>query len=246
VDELKLGDNDRLAAIVSHLVDAGMLIILSDTAGLYRDDPRLTDDAELLTAVRHTDEVLDELRRSGSRGALGSGGVATKVSAARMAAWSGIPTVIASASEVDVAQRAVRGEEIGTWVAPHEAKLGSRKLWIAFGLPAVGSLTVDAGAVAAIVDRGKSLLAAGVRSVRGSFEAGSAVEVRTASGDLIGKGLSGLSARELESAMGRHSAEIGGEAIHRDDLVVLVPGDRSDSHGGGNAPQADGPAYPAT
>ncbi len=222
VDELKLGDNDRLAAIVSHLVDAGMLVILTDTPGLYRDDPRLSDDAELLTAVRHTDEVLDELRRSGSRGALGSGGVATKVSAARMAAWSGIPTVIASASEADVVERAARGDEIGTWVAPHDAKLGSRKLWIAFGLPAYGVLGVDAGAAAALVDRGKSLLAAGVRSVDGTFEAGQAVEVRTLDGELIGKGLAGMSAAELTEAMGRHSADVGGEAIHRDDLVVLA------------------------
>jgi glutamate 5-kinase len=222
VDELKLGDNDRLAAIVSHLVDAGMLVILTDTAGLYRDDPRLASNAELLGAVRHTDEVLDELRRTGGRGALGSGGVATKVSAARMAAWSGIPTVIASASEPDVVQRAVAGEEVGTWVAPHDTRLGSRKLWIAFGLPADGVIGVDSGAVAALVERGKSLLAAGIRSVDGAFEAGQAVEVRTMDGDLIGKGLAGMSSAELTAAMGRHSADIGGAAIHRDDLVMLV------------------------
>ncbi|MDJ0961548.1 MAG: glutamate 5-kinase [Acidimicrobiia bacterium] len=222
VDELKLGDNDRLAAIVSHLVDAGMLIVLTDTAGLYRDDPRLSDDAELLTAVRHTDEVLDELRRTGGRGALGSGGVATKVSAARMAAWSGIPTVIASASEPDVVRRAVIGDEVGTWVNPHESRLGSRKLWIAFGLPSLGTITIDDGAATAVVDRGKSLLAAGVRSVTGDFEVGDAVEVMTNRGGLLGKGLAGLSSGELQTAMGRHSAEVGGEAIHRDDLVVLV------------------------
>jgi len=222
VDELKLGDNDRLAAIVSHLVDAGMLIILTDTAGLYRDDPRLSDNAELLSAVRHTDEVLDELRRVGGRGALGSGGVATKVSAARMAAWSGIPTVIASATLADVASRAVRGDEVGTWVEPHDAKLGARKLWIAFGLPSVGTITVDDGAAHAVIARGKSLLAAGVTSVAGDFGAGAAVEVRTADGELVGKGLAGLSAGDLHAAAGRHSADVGGEAVHRDDLVVLV------------------------
>jgi glutamate 5-kinase len=222
VDELKLGDNDRLAAIVSHLVDAGMLIILTDTAGLYRDDPQLSDDAELLTAVRHTDEVLDELRRTGGRGALGSGGVATKVSAARMAAWSGIPTVIAAASEQDVARRAVSGNEVGTWVNPHDSRLGARKLWIAFGLPSLGTVTIDEGAAGAVIDRGKSLLAAGIRAVTGNFEVGEAVEIVTEHTSLIGKGLAGLSSAELRAAMGRHSAEVGGEAIHRDDLVVLV------------------------
>jgi glutamate 5-kinase len=224
VDELKLGDNDRLAAIVSHLVDAGLLVILTDTEGLYRDDPRLSEDAQLLSAVRHTDQVLDELRRRTSRGSLGSGGVATKVAAARMAAWSGIPTVIASASEDDVVRRAVDGDDVGTWVAPHDSRLGARKLWIAFGLPSCGSVTVDDGAAAALIDRGKSLLAAGVRRVDGSFEGGDAVEVLTERGDLLGKGLAGMSSDELMLAMGRHSTEVGGAAIHRDDLVVLVGG----------------------
>jgi glutamate 5-kinase len=211
-----------LAAIVSHLVDAGMLVILTDTAGLYRDDPRLSNNAELLTAVRHTDEVLDELRRTGGRGALGSGGVATKVSAARMAAWSGIPTVIAAASEPDVVRRAVAGDEVGTWVNPHDSRLGARKLWIAFGLPSFGSITIDDGAAVAVLERGKSLLAAGIRAVTGDFEVGEAIEVITEQGSLVGKGLAGLTSGELRAAMGRHSAEVGGEAIHRDDLVVLA------------------------
>ena len=148
VDELKLGDNDRLAAIVSHLVGAGMLVILTDTEGLYSDDPRLENDAELLSAVRHTDEVLDDLWRRSKAGSLGSGGVATKVAAARMAAWSGIPTVIADAAEADGAVRAVAGEVVGTWVEPQEARLTARKLWIAFGLPSEGTLVVDDGAAA--------------------------------------------------------------------------------------------------
>jgi glutamate 5-kinase len=221
VDELKLGDNDRLAAIVSHLVDAGMLVILTDTDGLYSNDPRMSDNAALLSAVRHTDEILDELRRTGGRGTLGSGGVATKVAAARMAAWSGVPTVIAAATEPHVARRAVTGEEIGTWVAPRESKLGARKLWIAFGVPSFGRVVVDAGAAIALVDRGKSLLAAGVRGVTGTFDIGDAVEVHAEAGDLIGKGLVGLSSTDLEQAMGRHSDEVGGAAIHRDDLVIL-------------------------
>jgi glutamate 5-kinase len=222
VDELKLGDNDQLAAIVAHLVSAAMLVILTDTAGLYSDDPGLSDDAELLTAVRHTDEILDELwHRSGS-GALGSGGVTTKISAARMAAWSGIPTVIADSSNETAAVGAVSGEEVGTWIEPHDSKLTAKKLWIAFGLPAAGRLIVDAGAAAALIERGGSVLAVGVTEVEGEFAAGSAVEVVTGDGALVGKGLAGLPAAELRAARGRHSSEAGGEAIHRDDLVVLA------------------------
>ena len=222
VDELKLGDNDRLAAIVAHLVSASMLVILTDTAGLYSDDPGLNDEAELLTAVRHTDEILDQLWRGSGTGALGSGGVATKISAARMAAWSGIPTVIAAAYNDGAAVAAVSGEEVGTWIEPHDSKLSAKKLWIAFGLPAEGRLVVDAGAMAALRELGGSLLPAGVTAVEGEFDAGSAVEVVTGDGSLVGKGLAGLSATELRAALGMHSSQAGGEAVHRDDLVVLV------------------------
>ena len=222
VDELRLGDNDRLAAIVSHLVAAGMLILLTDTRGLYSGDPRVADDAELLSAVQHTDRILDELRRTSTKGVLGSGGVATKVSAARMAAWSGVPTVIADAGERDVTARAVQGEDVGTWVQPRESRLTARKLWIAFGLPSTGTVAVDVGATRALTERGSSLLAVGVADVKGDFDAGSAVEVVGVEGELLGKGLSGMSAAELRQAMGRHSSDVGGEAIHRDDLVVLV------------------------
>jgi glutamate 5-kinase len=225
VDELKLGDNDRLAAIVSHLVGAAMLVILTDTAGLYSDDPRLRDDAELLSAVRHTDEVLDELWRRSGAGVLGSGGVATKVAAARMAAWSGVPTVIADASSPDAPLRAVSGEDVGTWVAPHHSRLTARKLWIAFGLPAEGTVVVDAGAAAAIVAKGSSLLAVGVTDVHGAFESGAAVEVVRPDGALIGKGLAGMAASGLVAVRGEHSSVAGGVVIHRDDLVVLATPD---------------------
>jgi glutamate 5-kinase len=222
VDELRLGDNDRLAAIVSHLVGAGLLVILTDTKGLYSDDPRLADDAELITAVRHTDEILDEVRQRSSKGVLGSGGVATKVAAARMAAWSGIPTVIADAAQDDVTVAAVRGDDVGTWVEPRESRLTSRKLWIAFGLPALGRVAVDDGAVRALTGRGSSLLAVGVVGIEGQFPAGAAVEVVDVNGSLVGKGLAGLSSDELASVLGEHSSVAGGAAIHRDDLVVLV------------------------
>jgi len=166
IDELRVGDNDRLAAIVSHLTDAGMLVLLTDTPGLLSADPRFDDEVELINAVRHTDEVLDTLG-AGRPGPLGSGGVATKVAAARMAAWSGIPTTIVPGSETDAVARAVAGEAVGTWVQPHRSRLSARKLWIAFGLPAAGRLLIDDGAVRALIDDGRSLLPAGVAGVTG-------------------------------------------------------------------------------
>jgi len=153
---------------------------------------------------------------------LGSGGVATKVAAARMAAWSGIPTVIAAASSELAALRAVAGEEVGTWVEPHDSKLSARKLWIAFGLRSEGTITIDDGAVRALVHGGRSLLAVGVVGVEGDFAAGGAVEVAGRSGGVVGKGRVAMSAVEARRAMGEHSSVVGGEVIHRDDLVVLV------------------------
>lgn len=220
VEELRFGDNDRLAAVVSHLAGARMLVLLTDTAGLFSGDPRLDAGAELIQAVRHTDEALDEVVQ-GAPGPLGSGGVATKVAAARMAAWSGIPTVIADAKEPDVVARAVAGEEVGTWIDPHAVGLPARKLWIAFGQPADGRITVDAGAAAALVDRGKSLLAVGVTKVEGTFDAGAAVEVMGPSG-LIAKGQVEQSSTEIEAIAGTPSDGAAGIVIHRDRLVVLV------------------------
>ena len=220
VDELRLGDNDRLAAIVSHLVGAGMLVLLSDTPGLYSKDPWYTDEPELLNAVNHTDEVLDSISEPRS-GALGSGGVATKVAAARMTAWSGIPTVIAPASVSDAVARAVAGEEIGTWVEPHDSGLSARKLWIGFGLPTRGELMIDRGAATALTEGGKSLLAVGIADVAGDFDSGMAVRV-TCDGQLVAKGLVKRSAKEIQEARGQHSSVTGGAVIHRDDLVVLT------------------------
>ncbi len=221
VDELRLGDNDRLAAIVAHLIGASMLVILTDTGGLYSGDPRFDDTAQFLDAVRHTDAVLDGIEGGGS-GPLGSGGVATKVAAARMAAWSGIPTVIASADRRGVVTEAAAGEAVGTWVEPHHAGLPSRKLWIAFGLPSHGRVAVDDGAVRALIRHGRSLLPVGVRAVEGRFTEGDAIEILSLDGSLIGKGRAAMDAATVERVAGRHSLEAGGEVVHRDDLVVLA------------------------
>jgi len=221
VDELRLGDNDRLAAIVSHLTGAGMLIILTDTGGLYSGDPRFDGSAELLRAVRHTDDALEAISGGGA-GPLGSGGVATKVAAARMAAWSGIPTVITSASVAGGVAAAVAGVEIGTWVDPQSCGLSARKLWIAFGLATAGSLVVDEGAAAALAGSGRSLLSVGIVEVQGEFAAGDAVEVLSTGGDLIGKGRVSMGSGDAGAVVGRHSSDLGGVVIHRDDLVILL------------------------
>ena len=220
VEELRLGDNDRLAAIVSHLVSANLLLLLTDTPGLFSSDPRLTEDAELLAAVRHTDEVLDAVSE-GASGPIGSGGVATKVSAARMAAWSGIPTIVAAADDPSSIQAALAGASTGTWVEPHPSGLSARKLWIAFGLPAVGTVTVDAGAEAALVADGGSLLAVGVRHVDGDFSAGDAVEVLSRAGSLIAKGQVQVGAADFRRASS-DGALSGLVVVHRDQLVVLA------------------------
>jgi glutamate 5-kinase len=223
VDEFRLGGNDELAAIVSHLVSAGILVILTDTAGIYSGDPRAMDDVELLPAVGSGDTALDDIS-TGEPGPYGSGGAATKVLAARMAAWSGIPTVIASTREPGVVSRAVAGEAVGTWITPHGSRLPARKLWIAFGLHAEGKLAVDAGAAVALLDGKRSLLAVGVTGVEGGFGPGSAVEITGPDDVVIGKGLVSMSAGDVEQSMGRHSSEVGGVVVHRDDLVVLDPG----------------------
>lgn len=221
VDEVKLGDNDRLAAIASHLVSAGMLVILTDTTGLFTDDPRLTDRAELLGAVAHSDEILDRIRQSDAVGEFGSGGVTTKVVAARMAAFSGIPTVIASADEPAAVAKAVAGQSVGTWIDPRSSALSARKLWIAFGLPSSGSVVIDTGAVEALTKQGRSLLGVGVTKADGAFERGDAIEVLDGNGDLCAKGIARIGSSEAANSLGDVGLA-GVEVIHRDDLVVLI------------------------
>ncbi|MEX1038811.1 MAG: glutamate 5-kinase, partial [Acidimicrobiia bacterium] len=222
VDELRFGDNDRLAALVCHLVEAAILIILTDTGGLFSDDPRANESAELLSAVRHNDSILDDLYHATTRGVFGSGGVATKIAAARMAAWSGVPTVIADASATDAVGLSLRGEEVGTWIAPRPSGLSARKLWIAFGVPSRGELIIDDGAAEAIAVNGRSLLAVGIREIGGDFVAGDAVVVNDAQGNTIAKGLVRLGSSSVKEVAGKHSELAGGAVIHRDDLVVLV------------------------
>lgn len=225
-DELTFGENDRLSALVATMVGAHLLVILTDTPGVLSADPRLSDEATLVDQVTDFDAAMASASSAGGAGGVGSGGMAAKIAAARIAAWSGIPSVIAGAAERDVVLRAVAGEPIGTRVPARAGRLAARKVWIAFAQAARGRLGVDDGAVDAICRQGRSLLPVGIRAVEGRFEPGEAVEIVDARGAMVAKGLVRTSADRLRDAAenGHRDALAPGEtAVHRDDLVVLTP-----------------------
>jgi glutamate 5-kinase len=224
-DEIRFGDNDRIAALVANLIRADVLVMLTDTAGLFTADPRLDANASLIEQIAAVDEALDAAV-GGAGSARGSGGMATKLAAARIAAWSGVRAVIAAADAPGVVADAVAGRAVGTEVAARTERLPSRKLWIAFAIGAAGRVVVDAGARHALVSDGRSLLAAGVRAVDGHFDAESAVEVVDDTGRVFAKGLVTMDAAAVRAAAGRRTADLPPgtptEVIHRDDLVVLT------------------------
>jgi glutamate 5-kinase len=223
-DEIRFGDNDRIAALVANMVRAELLILLTDTAGLFTADPRLDAEASLIEEVAAVDEAL-ELVAGGTGSVRGSGGMASKLAAAKIASWSGVRAVIAAADQPGVVRDALAGVPVGTVLQPHAERLASRKLWIAFAVGAGGRVVVDDGARRALVSQGRSLLAAGVRGVEGAFAADVAVEIVGEDGHVFAKGLVRYSADGLRAVAGRRSADLpegaSPEVIHRDDLVVL-------------------------
>ena len=224
-DEIRFGDNDRLAALVAHLVHADILVMLTDTSGVFTADPRLNADASLIEEILEVDHAL-EAAAGASASERGSGGMASKLAAARIAAWSGVRAVIAAADRPGVLAAAVAGEPgVGTVVRPHDRRLPARKLWIAFAVGASGTIVVDAGARRALTERGTSLLPAGVVDVEGSFAAEDAVEIADATGKVFAKGLTRHDASRIKEWRGRHTRElppdVSPEIVHRDDLVVL-------------------------
>jgi len=224
-DEIRYGDNDRLAALVSHLVRAELLVLLTDTAGLFTADPRLDEKASLIEEIVEVDAALESVA-GGAGTARGSGGMASKLAAAKIAAWSGVRVVIAAADAPGIVRGAISEQTVGTVVLPRRGRLSSRKLWIAFALPASGRVVVDAGARRALIEQGRSLLPAGVRAVEGDFEVDDAVEV-VADGVPFAKGLVRYTSAGLQAAAGRRTGDLPEDAphevIHRDDLVVLAP-----------------------
>ena len=216
-EEIRFGDNDRLAALVAHLVGAQLLVLLTDAPGLLTADPRRTAEASLIEEVVEIDHELERL--AGGPGAVGSGGMASKLAAAKIATWSGVETVIADAARPGVLTAALAGEAgAGTVFRARAARLSARKLWIAFAVGSSGSLSVDEGARAALTERGRSLLAAGVTGVAGTFRPEDAVEIAGPDGRVFAKGLVRLAAERSAEWMGRRSQIV----VHRDDLVLVT------------------------
>ncbi|MEW5862947.1 MAG: glutamate 5-kinase [Pseudomonadota bacterium] len=227
-EEIRFGDNDTLAALVTNLIEADVLVILTDQEGLYDADPRRDPSARLVAQASAGDPRLEEIA-GGAGTRVGRGGMITKVLAAKRAARSGAHTVIASGAEPDVLLRLARGEPIGTLLTAQTVPLAARKQWLADHLNVAGRLKLDAGAVRALVRDGKSLLPIGVREVSGEFERGAVVACDDPYGREIARGLINYSSAETRQIMGRPSGEIEAvlgyvdepELIHRDNLVLL-------------------------
>ncbi|MFQ5897668.1 MAG: glutamate 5-kinase [Candidatus Methylomirabilia bacterium] len=227
VDEIKVGDNDNLSALVAHLVDADLLVLLTDVDGLYSGDPRRDAAATRIDRVEAVTEEIRHLVWDDPR-TVSVGGMATKLQAAEKAGASGIPMVIAGGREPRVLQRLLGGEPVGTLFLARGDRLAARKRWIAFAVPPQGRLTVDAGARRALVEQGRSLLPSGLVEVDGDFEAGEVVALADTDGKEFGRGLVNYDSEELNRIRGVRSAAIEGilgykrldEAIHRDNLVV--------------------------
>jgi glutamate 5-kinase len=228
VDEIRFGDNDTLGALVTNLIEADALVILTDQKGLYSADPRKAPDAMLVERGRAGDPAL-EMMAGGSGSDIGRGGMLTKILAARRAARSGAHTAIAFGREPDVLVRLFAGEAIGTLLSAGTAPVAARKQWLADHLKPAGRIVLDAGAVKALVADGKSLLPIGATSVEGVFERGEVVSLMGPDGREVARGLVNYAAAETARILRKPSAEIESilgylsepELIHRDNLVIL-------------------------
>ncbi len=227
-DEIKFGDNDTLGALVANLVEADLLVILTDQQGLFTADPRKDSSADLITETLASDDSLDAMAAGGA-GALGRGGMATKISAARLAARAGAHTIVASGRVEDVLLKVSSGQQIGTWFKPDARPLDARKQWLAGHLRAKGELVLDAGAVKALSQLNRSLLSVGVRRVSGAFNRGEMVVCRDELGHVVAHGLVNYSVDEALKIVGRSSESFESilgylgeeELIHRDNLVLM-------------------------
>ncbi|MGF1673772.1 MAG: glutamate 5-kinase [Rivularia sp. (in: cyanobacteria)] len=230
VEELKFGDNDTLSALVASLVRADWLFLLTDVDRLYSADPRLVPDAQPIALVSSIEELTRLQVETGSSGSQwGTGGMTTKISAARIATAAGVRTVITEGKQPSNIEKILQGESIGTQFEPQPEPTSARKGWIAYGLVPEGKLYLDAGAVIAISSGGKSLLAAGITALEGEFEQNEAVQLCNHDGKEIARGLVNYNSSELTKIRGRRSSEIpeilgyeGVETVvHRDNLVLI-------------------------
>ncbi|MBF8251489.1 MAG: proB [Deltaproteobacteria bacterium] len=228
VDEIKFGDNDNLSALVAGLIDADLLLILTDTEGLYDKDPRSHADARLIPLVEKIDSHIEHMA-GGVGTSIATGGMITKVQAARKASSVGIPTIIASGIDMSNIDKVFASEKIGTLFLSQSEKLTSRKHWIATVLKPKGAIIIDDGARDALITKGKSLLPTGIVGVEGDFGIGDAVLLEDKEGKKLAQGLAGYTHAEILLIMGHRSSRIEeilgykycDEVIHRDDLVVL-------------------------
>ena len=228
IREARFGDNDNLSAMVANLIDADLLCILTDIDGLYTADPKHDPTAKLIPLVAKIDEKIDALV-SGSTSGLGTGGMVTKIEAARLATESGVTVVIANGSEKDVLDRMAAGEAIGTRFLPVKNKLDSRERWLLSGLSTKGKLTVDDGAARALKKNNCSLLAAGISQVEGNFQRGDIVDICDLRGVKLGSGITNYTSDEVHAIKGAHSKNIndllgydsGSEVVRRNNLVIL-------------------------
>jgi glutamate 5-kinase len=220
-DEIRFGDNDRLAALVAHLIGADALVLLSDVDALYDGDPRLG----AATPVREVADAADVagVTAGESGSGLGTGGMASKLAAARLASVAGVPVLLASAAD---AARALSGADVGTAFAASGRRLTARRFWLAYAADSAGTLTLDDGAVAAVVGRRRSLLAAGITAVAGEFQAGDVVDLTDPAARVVARGLVAYDSAELPTIIGRSTrdlpAEHRREVVHADDLVALA------------------------
>ncbi len=226
-DEIRFGDNDTLAALVSNLVEADTLVILTDQQGLFNKDPRYNDDAELISESHSNNPAL--LSMAGDSGTLGQGGMRTKITAAKRAARSGTTTIIASGAVEDILQMIASGETVGTLLTADDEPLAARKQWLANQLKISGKLFLDAGASNVIQHSGVSLLAVGVRKIEGKFQRGEVVSCISDKGNEIARGLINYDSKESQKIKGETSEKFESilgyideaELVHRDNLVLL-------------------------
>jgi glutamate 5-kinase len=233
VEEIKFGDNDRLAALVSSITEADLLIILSDIEGLYDKDPQSNQDAKLISFVQKITPEIEKIA-GGAGSAYSSGGMVSKLKAARICSFLQIPMVIASSKTEDILKKIVNFEQAGTFFAPQaQKKIKSIKRWIAFGMKSKGNIYIDRGAQEAVEEHGKSVLSVGVAKAEGSFNKGDTVRVYSLDKRLIAKGISNFSADDIEKIKGKnekqilkeHGKQFCCEVIHRDSLVVFDEND---------------------
>ncbi len=228
VDEIKVGDNDNLSALITNLIGADLLIILTDIEGICERDPRSHPDAKCISLIEDIDADMEGVMGE-TKSQMSVGGMVSKIQAARKASRFGIPTVVACGTKKEVLRQILKGKEIGTLILPKMRTLSSRKHWIAFNLKPKGDVIVDEGAKKAIVQKGKSLLPSGVLEVRGSFGRGDSISCVGPRGKEFARGLVNYSVQELDKIKGLRTGEIekvlgykySDEIIHRDDLVVL-------------------------